>query len=136
MIEKILKNNNLKVTNQRIKILNIINELGCNSTLKNIIDNSNDVDTSTIYRTIKTLEDRNIIEEISGINDDVIYVISDSNKHYIKCIKCNSIKEIDICPIELDDYIDGYKIISHSLVIDGICKRCQGEEKPSLLCSL
>ena len=48
----------------------------------------------------------------------------------------NSIKEIDICPIELDDYIDGYKIISHSLVIDGICKRCQGEEKTSLLCSL
>ena len=26
MIENILKNNNLKVTNQRIKILNIINE--------------------------------------------------------------------------------------------------------------
>ena len=85
MIENILKNNNLKVTNQRIKILNIINELGCNSTLKNIINNLNDVDTSTIYRTIKTLEDRNIIEEISGINDDVIYVISDSNKHYIIC---------------------------------------------------
>ena len=94
--------------------------------IASIINNLNDVDISTIYRTIKTLEDRNIIEEISGINDDVIYVISDSNKHYIKCIKCNSIKEIDICPIELDDYIDGYKIISHSLVIDGICKRCQG----------
>jgi len=122
MIE-ILKNNNLKITKHRLEILELINKLNIKSTIKNIIDNTN-MDTSTIYRTLKTLEENNIIEK-NIINDEIVYMIKEEHKHYIKCIKCNTVTEIDECPFDINDSINGYKVISHSLMIDGICKNCQ-----------
>ena len=55
MLKQLLKNNNLKVTKQRLELLNIINELNDESTIKNIIDKCPDIDKSTIYRIIELL---------------------------------------------------------------------------------
>jgi Fur family ferric uptake transcriptional regulator len=122
-MEELLKKHGLKVTTHRIEILNIINELNLKSTIKNIIDKTN-MDVSTVYRTLNTLEENNIIDK-SIINDEVVYTIKEEHKHYIKCVKCNKVTEIEDCPFDIEDDIEGYKIISHSLMIDGICNKCQ-----------
>ena len=122
-MEELLKEHNLKVTNHRLEILEIVNKLNIKSTIKNIINNT-DMDMSTVYRTLNTLEENNILEK-NIINDEVVYTIKEEHKHYIKCIKCNKVTEIDECPFDLKDNIDGYKILSHSLMIDGICNKCQ-----------
>lgn len=127
MIEELLRSKKLKVTRQRVEVLSVISDLGCSSTLKNIINSISDMDISTIYRIISIFEESGVLSKIGGLNENVIYIIPDIHKHYIKCIRCNSVKEIDICPIDLDEYIDGYRIIRHSLVIDGICEKCQNE---------
>ena len=122
-MEELLRDHNLKVTNHRLEILEIVNKLNIKSTIKNIISNT-DMDMSTVYRTLNTLEENNILEK-SIINDEVVYTIKEEHKHYIKCIKCNKVTEIDTCPFDMKDNIDGYKVISHSLMIDGICNKCQ-----------
>ena len=122
-MEELLKNHGLKVTTHRLEILNILNELLLNATVKNIIDKTN-MDVSTVYRTLKTLEDNNIIDK-TIVNDEVVYTIKEEHRHYIKCIKCNKVTEIDECPFDVSNNIEGYKIVSHSLMIDGICDNCQ-----------
>ena len=122
-MEELLKNHGLKVTTHRLEILNVLNELLLNATVKNIIDKTN-MDVSTVYRTIKTLEDNNIIDK-TIVNDEVVYTIKEEHRHYIKCIKCNKVTEIDECPFDVSNNIEGYKIVSHSLMIDGICDNCQ-----------
>ena len=122
-MEELLKNHGLKVTTHRLEILNVLNELLLNATVKNIIDKTN-MDVSTVYRTLKTLEDNNIIDK-TIVNDEVVYTIKEEHRHYIKCIKCNKVTEIDECPFDVSNNIEGYKIVSHSLMIDGICDNCQ-----------
>ena len=122
-MDELLKNHNIKVTKQRIDVLNTINELKTNSSIKNIIDRL-DVDQSTVYRTLKTLESNNIIDK-NVINDEVIYLIKEEHQHYFKCVKCNQITEIEHCPMDLSSELDGFKILSHSLIVDGICNKCQ-----------
>ena len=121
-MNELLINNGLKVTNQRLLVLNAINELKCDSTIKNIIDKV-DIDQSTVYRTLKLLEEKNIVEK-SVINDEVVFMIKEEHKHYFKCIRCNQITELPHCPIDMSDELEGYKIMNHSLVIGGLCDKC------------
>ena len=121
MIEKILKKNNLKTTKQRIEILEIIKKLDLEATNKNILSNTT-IDKSTVYRTLETLKNNNIIETSINHKNELYYQIKE-HKHYIKCIKCHDKQEIDICPVEQVEK-HGFKVIAHKIEIDGICDKC------------
>ena len=120
-IENLLKENNLKITKQRIEILNIINKLDLEATMKNILEQTT-IDKSTVYRTIETLLKNKVIETSINHKNELYYQINE-HKHYIKCIKCHEKKEINICPVETIEK-NGFKIISHKIEIDGICNKC------------
>lgn len=123
MIEELLKNKNLKQTKQRIEILKIIEQLDLDASKKNIIGNTS-IDKSTVYRTLDTLLNYNIIETSINHKNELYYVIKQEHKHYIRCIKCHRKKEIDICPVnEIKD--SDFKIITHKIEIDGICQSCE-----------
>ena len=122
MINEIFKENNLKVTKQRIDIVNIIEKLGDGATVKNIIKNTN-MNKSTVYRILDKLCLNNIIIKDININNEDYYSLKSNHKHYIKCVKCNKIKDLDNCPVE-DINIKDFKVIKHTLKIDGICDEC------------
>ncbi len=126
MIEELLKNKNLKQTKQRIEILKIIEKLDINATKKNILKRTA-IDKSTVYRTLETLLNNNIIETSINHKNELYYEIRQEHKHYVKCIKCHKKEEINICPVnELEQ--KGFKIITHKIEIDGICNNCQKNE--------
>lgn len=122
-MKEILKNNNLKITQPRTEILEIINKLDIEATIKNILDKTQ-IDKSTVYRTIQTFLEKNIIETSINYKNELYYQIKQEHKHYIKCIKCHKKEEINICPVE-DLEKKGFKIITHTIEIDGICNKCQ-----------
>lgn len=122
MVEDILKNNNLKITKQRIDVLKSIIKLEDNATITNIINNCN-MDKSTIYRILNTLVKHNIIIKDVNYNNDDYYMLKSHHKHYIKCVKCNKMQVLDNCPFD-NIKVDNYEIIKHSLKIEGICKDC------------
>ena len=121
--EHILKENNLKITNQRIEVLNLIDKLDIHATLTNIKKQIS-IDKSTIYRIIEKFLEKNIIEQNINYQKQIYYTIKKEHKHYIKCIKCNNKQEIEICPINKIE-TQGYKIINHKVEIDAICNKCQ-----------
>lgn len=126
MIEELLKNKNLKQTKQRIEILKIIEQLDINATKKEILGQTN-IDKSTVYRTLETLLENNIIETSINHKNELYYEIRQEHKHYIRCIKCHKKEEINICPVKTVEK-KGFKIVSHKIEIDGICNTCQKNE--------
>lgn len=127
MIEKIFKNNNLKLTNQRRKIYNTILNSNANITIKEIIDNNQDIDISTIYRIIKVLLEHNIIIKDINYSNEIYYKINETHNHYINCIKCHKKIELEECPIaEVENTLknNGFQILNHKIEINGICNSC------------
>lgn len=118
MIE-ILKKNNIKITKPRIKILN---QLQKPITIKELYNLNKDIDKSTIYRVLDLFLNKEIIK-IEIINNEKNYIINnDEHIHFINCIKCHKKEKLDICPL---NEIKNFKIVSHNISIDGICKDCQ-----------
>lgn len=123
MVEELLKKHNLKITKNRVKVINTIIELEDKSTIHNIINNT-DIDKSTIYRILNILINNNILEKDINYDGEDYYVLKNNHKHYIKCVKCNKTIKLDKCPIDIIN-INDFKIINHNLKIEGICKKCR-----------
>lgn len=125
MIEEILRKSDLKVTKNRLLLLNTIMGLKYNATMKNIIKKlDREMDKSTVYRMILKLLDKKIIDKQINCDNEDYYLINFNHKHYIHCIKCKKVELLDECPLDIR-YINGYKIVNHHINIDGICKKCQ-----------
>lgn len=125
MIDEYFKKVNLKLTNQRKIIIEIINELD-NASFKDIQDKCNEkMNKSTVYRIIELFLNKNIIIKNLDNDGNIYYSINkNEHKHYIYCVKCNKKKEINICPVD-NVKNTGYKVLSHQININGICSECQ-----------
>lgn len=122
MIKELLYKKGIKATNQRIEILEIIknnNEIS----IKNLCKKLSHIDRSTIYRTIDLFLDKNVINKVL-INKEIFYEIKEEHKHYLKCVKCHKRIVINNCPFDCEQ-IEGFKVLNHSINIDGICDNCQ-----------
>ncbi|MDD5021772.1 MAG: transcriptional repressor, partial [Endomicrobiaceae bacterium] len=48
----------------------------------------------------------------------------DEHHHHITCIKCGKVDEITDCALHGVKKINGYKVISHFIQVNGICSEC------------
>lgn len=127
-MNNILTKKGLKTTKQRQIIIDIINNLDTEATLKNITKKCcNNVDNSTVYRIIETFLEKEIIEKRINYNEEIYYAIKEEHGHYFTCIKCHKKEKIE-CPLEeIETQFEkekGYKIINHTILINGLCKNC------------
>lgn len=87
-----------RITQQRKSILEIINRLG-HATLPEIQDNLTDkgenIALSTIYRSLETLENENVIRRIPSKYGQDFYEFYEQAKHdHFVCLKCGKIYDI------------------------------------------
>lgn len=122
MINEILKSNGIKITKARVKILSEILNASNGISLKTLEKNNNSMNDSTIYRTIKLFLDYHIIyKEID--NDEVVFKMCGNEEHYVECIICHKKEKIKMCPLDKID-LKNYKILNHTIKIEGICQKC------------
>lgn len=128
MIEKLFKENNLKLTKQRKLIYEIISNNNEEATLKTIISKCNNkLNITTIYRVLDIFLENNLIKKKIDLSKEVYYeIIPHEHIHYINCIKCHNKTKIDPKEIELFEkkVSKDYKLISHDIDFTGICKEC------------
>lgn len=125
-MNNILKNNNIKSTFPREKILEIFQK-NDQITIQDIKEQCPNVDISTIYRTIDLFIDKSLIIKLV-YNNEIVYSLKTNHEHFLNCVKCHKRIKIESCPFEELEY-DGFKILNHTILIEGICSKCQKNTK-------
>jgi len=131
---KILKENNLKVTPQRLIVLKYLEENCTHPTTdkiyKDLKTNNPSLSKTTVYNSLEILEKNGIIQSITISGSELRYDYKHGMHHHFLCKKCGRIIDIDVkCPnlgklLKCGHYVEevhGY--------FKGICKKCIKREK-------
>jgi Fur family ferric uptake transcriptional regulator len=140
----ILKEKGLKVTNQRVLVLEVLsNSPDRHLTAEEIYElvkaEYPEIGLATVYRTIQLLLELNLIDRINLDDGFVRYEIgqiSDTTKHHhhhLICTKCGKISSFEDDLLErLEKRIEDtmlFKVTDHEVKLYGICKNCSTERK-------
>jgi len=131
-LKKILKDNNYKVTQQRLSVLKVFfdNEkpINVDYIYKTILKKIN---ITTIYRILISFEHNNIIRKVNLRKDAIYFELNNDHHHHLVCLNCGTIEDFEentgIAKL-LDEVVDKSikfnKIKEHSLELFGFCKEC------------
>lgn len=133
----LLKDNNLKATEARLRVLECLLSHKEPVTTPTIIDHLKEKnvksDEATIFRTVNSLKEKGVITQFQ-FNDGVLrYELSTKPKHHHAiCIKCGKVEDITDCSVDkIEKQIvkkKGFTVLSHSLEFFGICKNCRSKK--------
>lgn len=121
----LFKDNGIKKTEQREKLLNIIKNSKVPLTAEDIFKKTEDISLATIYRTLETFCEKGVLNKISVTDDERRYyeLATDNHRHYAVCLKCKKMEYVNVCPVH-DVVIEGFKITGHRLELYGYCNNC------------
>lgn len=136
----LLKQNGLKVTIQRVAILEVLNSRpGIHLTAEEIYDfvkeKYPEIGMATVYRTIQMLSDLNLIDKLLLDDGYVRYEISKlsteetaHHHHHLICLDCGSIYAfqddlLEVLESRIKDTL-GFDVVDHKLKLYGHCKKC------------
>ncbi len=133
----ILKANNLKITQPRLRVLQIVSDKKTaisQPDLEKIL--GTEIDRVTLYRILSSFEDKGILHKVFDLNGTATYAICstkctahhhhDQHVHFI-CSVCNSVfclDEISIPQIKLPPNFSLHGIAINAL---GLCDSCQNK---------
>jgi Fur family transcriptional regulator, ferric uptake regulator len=132
--EKLIKENNLSVTDPRKNILGFLLKNHGPFSAEEIHSGlgSKACDLATVYRCIVQFESSNLVER-RYLGDEILryeYKDKDHHHHHIICRICRSVAEMKYCFIsEIEQMIrdKGYSDITHSLEFFGVCAKCNAK---------
>jgi Fur family ferric uptake transcriptional regulator len=142
--KNLLKQNGLKVTTQRVAILEVLSSRpGKHLTAEEIYDHVKkkytDIGIATVYRTIQMLSELSLIDKLNLDDGFVRYEISKKSKedachhhHHLICLDCGTVYAVQ------DDLLDtlenrirdtmGFEVVDHEVKLFGHCKKCRSKE--------
>ena len=129
---KLLKDKNLKVTAQRVAILDEIYKHGHSSVddiYALIRGRIPSVSLATIYKNILSMQNANIIKSIKTPTQKQKYELNKKPHIHLHCKICDNLEDFDMDMSEFRASCEkksGYKNIDDtSIIFSGICKNCQ-----------
>jgi len=128
-IEEILKENNNRITPERVTIFNFLKTKHI-FTYNDITSNFENIWRSSVFRTLNLFLSLWVIRKVEIWWKVMSYEINDENQHHehMKCEKCNSIISFDsdnICKRIFDEAKKiWFQIKSHNIWVLGICNKC------------
>jgi Fur family transcriptional regulator, peroxide stress response regulator len=128
-----IKGSNLKVTPQRMAVLEALNNLKNHPTADNIkefvVQNHPNIAVGTIYKTLETFVEKGLIKKVKTGNGIMRYEAILENHHHLYCEKTEHIEDYfdDELNILLQNYFKNKKI--KNFVINEIRLQLNGEFK-------
>ncbi len=138
--KSLLKQNGLKVTTQRIAILEVLsNRPDEHLTAEDIYDCVKnmypDIGLATVYRTIQVLSELKLIDKLNLNDGFVRYEIGKGSKedchhhHHLICVNCGQVFTFQDDLLEnLEQKIEAtmdFQVLNHEVKLFGICSTCK-----------
>ena len=132
MLEQKLENRNIKPTTMRLLVLRQLVETGAAISLKDLEGKFERADKATLYRTLKTFEDKKLIHSIDDGTGSVKYGLceegcecepQDQHIHF-HCAKCGETYCLTQSRIPQIQIPTGFNASSASMVYKGSCANC------------
>ena len=133
-LKNVIRDLGLKVTKQRIVILQVLQNGRSHVTAQEVYEavnqNNPEIGFATVYRFLRSLSENNFITEIRMGGLPARYEWADKDHHdHLTCVKCGSIREFENQIIEdMQKKISqnfGFQLTDHVLELYGICPACQ-----------
>ncbi len=134
-----LKDNGLKVTGPRLKILDLFEthadlHLSAEDVYRILLENGIEIGVATIYRVLTQFEQAGILLRHHFETGKAVYELNKGDHHdHIVCVKCGNVSEFHNPEIEkLQEQIaseHGFRVVDHALYMYGVCGVCQKKEK-------
>lgn len=129
---KLLKDKKLKITAQRVAILDEIHKKGHSSVddiYALIRGRIPSVSLATIYKNILAMQNANIIKSIKTPTQKQKYELNKKPHIHLYCKICENLEDFDMDVSAFSAYCEkksGYKNIDeYSIIFSGICQKCQ-----------
>ena len=134
-IEQLLESKSIRVTAMRMLIYKFLAENRVAATLSDIENAFEKADRTTLYRTIKTFEEKAIVHKIDDGTGITKYALcekgcnceieNDLHLHF-HCTNCNKTVCLTENKIPQITVPDGFVSENVNLVVKGICDKCSG----------
>jgi len=135
-IEQILEGNNIRITAMRLLIYKFLAEKEIAVALSDIENNFAKADRTTLYRTVKTFEEKAIVHQIDDGTGITKYALcekdcnceieTDLHLHF-HCNNCNETVCLTEHKIPQIKVPNGFISENVNLVVKGICDKCSGQ---------
>ncbi|UCE73961.1 MAG: transcriptional repressor [Methanomassiliicoccales archaeon] len=130
----ILKEHEIKVTPQRLEIMKYLDEHREHPNVDKIYSalkkKNPSLSKTTIYNTLETLREHNIIQALTISGNELRYDFKNSVHHHFLCKECGQIFDIDVeCPNLNKMLKDEYRVDEVHGYFKGECKACREKEE-------
>ncbi len=135
MLENLLREHKLSVTRVRLEVLGVLQNAGNKALSSQDIEGQlAKIDRITLYRTIKSFENKGLIHQAVDNSGKAKYALcrqaSSAKKHehqhaHFHCTKCNNticLEEVSIPPISIPQE---YQLEDSQLLLTGLCADCK-----------
>lgn len=127
-IKQILGQHGLKVSEQRIMILDFLYETQTHPTADEIFQTLNQSDPilsrATVYNTLKTFVETGVIQALEMRDNETRYDAALHEHGHFRCKHCKKIYNVAINPNLLEMELPGFIIEDHSVTLRGVCPDC------------
>ncbi|MEL7647569.1 MAG: Fur family transcriptional regulator [Sedimentibacter sp.] len=127
-----LKKHNIRLSHQRLKVLEYLVLNQCHPTVDNIYSALHDhvptLSKTTVYNTLNSLSEAGIVRAINIDDNELRYDINTHSHGHFKCQNCNEIYDfvIDIDSVETSS-LNGFEVRDKNVYFKGMCPKCSGK---------
>ncbi|PNW26621.1 Fur family transcriptional regulator [Formosa algae] len=135
-VETFLESKSIRVTAMRILIYNFLSDKDVAVTLSDIENAFDKADRTTLYRTIKTFEDKEIVHQIDDGTGVTKYALCEPNCHcdletdlhlHFHCTECGATICLTDHKIPKIKVPKGFVAEHVNLVVKGTCDKCSSD---------
>ncbi len=126
---KLLKDNAIKITPQRLEILRYLDEHHTHPTVDEIYSalktKNPSLSKTTVYNAVETLKKHKLIQSLTISGSETRYDLAHRLHHHFLCQCCGTIIDIDLtCPNVNKTVLGGHRVEEVHGYFRGICKEC------------
>lgn len=131
-LKQLFSQEGLRLTNQRKRVFEILHDekvpMNAETIYLKLREQQEEMNLSTVYRILDLFEEKGIVIK-TYFDNKACYAINDGHKHFLTCLNCKKVIEIESCPVPtLEATIEentNFLITSHKLEFYGLCPECQ-----------